>query len=437
MSETPTTPSYQSGFGNTFDSEAVAGALPQGQFNPQRPPLGLYAEQFSTTAFTAPRADNRRTWFYRIRPSVTQGDFRPLDHPRLLTAPLAGKPPPNVLRWSPFAIPDRAQDFVDGLVTLAANGNAQTQHGIGIHMYLANRSMQQRVFYSADGELLLVPQLGGLRLRTECGVLHAAPGEIAVVPRGMRFAVELLDDTARGYVCENYGHPLVLPERGPIGANGLANERDFLAPVAAYENNDAPWQIVAKFCGGLHVADIDHCPLDVVAWTGNSVPYKYDLARFNTMGSISFDHPDPSIFTVLTSPSATPGTANVDFVIFPPRWLVAEGTFRPPWFHRNIMSEFMGLIHGQYDAKEAGFEPGGASLHNCFSPHGPEAAVVEKAEASDLAPQKLDDTLAFMFESRYVIAPTRWALESAARQAGYIDCWDGLQRRFDGTQAAK
>ena len=422
---------YQSGFGNSFESEAVPGALPVGQFNPQRPPRGLYAEQFSTTAFTAPRAENRRTWFYRIRPSVAQSDFRPLDHPRLLSAPLAGKPPPNLLRWSPFTLPDRAQDFVDGLVTLAANGNVQAQTGIGVHVYLANRSMERRAFYSADGELLLVPQQGGLRLRTECGVLEVVPGEIALIPRGLRFAVELQDDTARGYVCENYGHPFVLPDRGPIGANGLANERDFLAPVAAFEDADDPWQVVAKFCGGLHVADLDHCPLDVVAWAGNSVPFKYDLARFNAIGSISFDHPDPSIFTVLTSPSALPGTANVDFVIFPPRWLVAEGTFRPPWFHRNVMSEFMGLIHGQYDAKEAGFEPGGASLHNCFSPHGPEAAVVAKAEAADLAPQKLDDTLAFMFESRYVIAPTQWALESAARQPDYIRCWDGLGKRFE------
>lgn len=431
MSEPTQRLTYQHGFGNEFESEAVPGALPRGQFNPQRPPLGLYAEQFSTTAFTAPRAENRRTWLYRIRPSVTQGDFRPLDNTRLLTAPLAGRPPPNVMRWSPFPVPDTPQDFVDGLVTVAANGDARMQAGIGIHMYLANQSMRQRVFYSADGELLIVPQQGGLRLHTECGVLDARPGEVALIPRGMRFRVVLHDSAARGYVCENYGRPFELPERGPVGANGFANDRDFRAPVAAHEDDDTPHRIIAKFCGGLHVADIDHSPLDVVAWVGNSVPWVYDLARFNTMGSISFDHPDPSIFTVLTSPSDQAGTANVDFVIFPPRWLVAEGTFRPPWFHRNVMSEFMGLIHGEYDAKAAGFEPGGASLHNCFSPHGPEAAVVAKAESAELAPQKLDDTLAFMFESRYVIQPTRWALESAARQADYLQCWDGLDRRFD------
>ena len=221
----------------------------------------------------------------------------------------------------------------------------------------------------------------------------------------------------------NYGAPLRLPELGPIGANGLANPRDFLAPVAAFEDDEAPHEIVAKAGGHLWSARVGHSPLDVVAWHGNVHPYKYDLARFNVINTVSYDHPDPSIFTVLTSPSDTPGVANCDFVIFPPRWMVAEGTFRPPWFHRNVMSELMGLVHGLYDAKATGFVPGGVSLHNCMSAHGPDRATWEKATAAPLAPQKIDDTLAFMFETRWVIAPTRAAMESPTLQKDYDGCW--------------
>lgn len=427
---------YLHGFGNEFESEALPDALPQGRFNPQKVNYGLYAEQFNSTAFTAPRADNRRTWFYRIRPSALQGDYYPLDNGLIRTAPITEIPtPPTMLRWSPFPLPaaDKKQDFIDGMVTLAANGSAAGQAGIGIHMYLANTSMEDRFFYNADGEMLLVPQQGGLRVHTECGVLEVIPGEITVIPRGMKFRVVLLDDAARGYICENYGHVYVLPERGPVGANGYANDRDFMSPVAAFEDREGDYQIVVKFMGQLYGADIGHSPLDVVAWTGNSVPYKYDLARFNVINTVSYDHPDPSIFTVLTSPSGTPGVANLDFVIFPSRWMVAEDTFRPPWYHRNIMSEFMGLIHGVYDAKEEGFEPGGASLHNSFSPHGPEAAVFEKASHAELKPVRYENTLAFMFESRYVIQPTKFALESEQRQDNYItESWSGLKKYFTG-----
>ena len=426
--------SYMTGFGNEFETEALPNALPKGQFNPQRVNYGLYAEQFSSTAFTAPRAHNRRTWFYRIRPSVLQGEFAAIDNKRIRSAPITeSQAPPNVLRWSPFPVPAASEscDFVDGLQTLAANGNVASQQGIGIHLYLMNQSMQQRFFYNADGEMLFVPQSGGLRLHTECGILEIAPGEIAVIPRGMKFRVVLLDDTARGYLCENYGAAFELPERGPVGANGFANDRDFETPIAAFDDSEGDFVLCCKFMGQMYQADIGHSPLDVVAWVGNSVPYKYDLARFNVINSVSFDHPDPSIFTVLTSPSGQAGVANVDFVIFPPRWLVAENTFRPPWYHRNFMSEFMGLIHGVYDAKEAGFEPGGASLHNAFSAHGPEAAVFERASQVDLKPQQYKHTLAFMFESRYVIHPTAFALNCEERQAHYSQCWQGLKKHFD------
>jgi homogentisate 1,2-dioxygenase len=424
---------YQSGFGSELATEALPGALPQGQNSPQKVAYGLYAEQFSGTAFTAPRHANRRSWLYRLRPAVAHGGFRLLDARLLKSAPFEDvATPPTQLRWDPLPLPTAPTDFVEGLATMAGNGDTAMQAGIGVHIYTCNRSMHGRYFYDADGELLLVPQQGALQLATELGRLDVKPGEVALIPRGLRFQVALEDAIARGYVCENYGASFRLPELGPIGANGLANARDFLAPVAAFEDREGDFELVAKFAGDLWSAPIDHSPLDVVAWHGNHVPYKYDLARFNTVNTVSFDHPDPSIFTVLTSPSDTSGTANVDFVIFPPRWIVAEHTFRPPWFHRNVMSEFMGLIHGVYDAKAEGFAPGGASLHNCMSGHGPDAATFDKASKVALAPHKIEDTLAFMFESRYVIRPTRFALETPQLQKDYLDCWQGLAKHFTG-----
>jgi homogentisate 1,2-dioxygenase len=422
---------YLSGFGSELATQALDGALPVGRNSPQRAPHGLYAEQLSGTAFTAPRHANRRAWLYRIRPAVLHGRFTPFEQPALATAPFAAADTsPIQLRWDPFPIPDAPTDFVDGLLTIAGNGNATLQAGMGVHVYACNRSMRDRFFYDADGELLIVPQEGELRVATELGVLDVAPGEIVVVPRGVRFTIALAGDRARGYVCENYGAGFRLPELGPIGANGLANARDFLYPVAAYDEREGDFALIAKFGGKLWRAPIDHSPLDVVAWHGNYAPYKYDLARFNAVNTVTYDHPDPSIFTVLTSPSDTPGTANVDFVIFPPRWMVAEATFRPPWFHRNVMSEYMGLIRGVYDAKAEGFVPGGGSLHNAMSGHGPDAATFERASNAELVPQKLADTLAFMFESRYVIQPTERALAAPQLQADYASCWQGLRKHF-------
>jgi homogentisate 1,2-dioxygenase len=419
---------YQSGFGNHFATEAVAGALPVGQNSPQTPPFGLYAEQLSGTAFTAPRHENRRSWLYRLRPSAGHGPYAPYVQERLKSGPFdVAAPTPNRLRWDPLEIPAEPTDFVDGLVTLAGNGDVATQQGMATHLYLANCSMTGRVFQNADGELLIVPQQGSLRLVTELGLIDMAPGEVAVIPRGVRFRVEV-SGPVRGYVCENYGQAFRLPELGPIGSNGLANSRDFLTPVAAFEDVDTPTQVIQKFQGGLWAGTWDHSPLDVVAWHGNLAPYKYDLARFNTINTVSFDHPDPSIFTVLTAPSEIPGTANVDFVIFPPRWMVAEHTFRPPWFHRNVMSEFMGLVTGAYDAKAGGFSPGGASLHNAMSDHGPDVASHKGATEAQLKPHKIDNTLAFMFESRWVIRPTKFALETSELQADYDACWTGFPK---------
>ncbi|MED5608329.1 homogentisate 1,2-dioxygenase [Pseudomonas sp. JH-2] len=418
---------YLSGFNNQFASEALPGALPHGQNSPQQAPYGLYAEQFSGTAFTVPRSEARRTWLYRIKPSASHPRFERLA--RQIPGREPGQVNPNRLRWNPQDIPAEPTDFLDGLLTLAATADPEQASGVSVHLYRANRSMD-RAFFDADGELLIVPQQGRLRLATELGRLDIEPLEIAVIPRGMKFRVELLDATAAGYICENHGAALRIPDLGPIGSNGLANPRDFLAPVAHYEDIDAPVQLVQKFLGELWACELDHSPLDVVAWHGNNVPYKYDLRLFNTIGTVSYDHPDPSIFTVLTSPSDTHGMANVDFVIFPPRWMVAENTFRPPWFHRNLMNEFMGLIQGAYDAKADGFSPGGASLHNCMSAHGPDNATTVQAIAAQLAPHKIDNTMAFMFETGRVLRPTRYALECPQLQRDYDACWSGMAKTF-------
>lgn len=429
---------YQSGFGNEFATEAVDGALPVGRNSPQRCPLGLYAEQFSGTAFTVPRVHNKRTWTYRIRPSVMHKPFERIDNKGFRSSPFDEvETTPNQLRWDPLPLPNEPTDFIDGITTIAGNGDLFSQIGLGIHIYAFNKDMDGRYFYNADGEMLIVPEMGSLTIYTELGVIEVSPGEVCCLPRGLRFRVEPLAISSepaacRGYICENYGAQFRLPDLGPIGANGLANPRDFETPVAWYEDLDGEFEQVAKFGGNLWRCDIDHSPLDVVAWHGNYAPYKYDLRRFNTIGSISFDHPDPSIFTVLTSPSGETGVANCDFVIFPDRWLVGEDTFRPPWYHRNTMSEYMGLIYGQYDAKEEGFVPGGGSLHNQMSAHGPDLDAFEKASKADLKPQKLEGTMAFMFESRYIIRPTRFAMETASLQHNYSDVWQGLKKNFKG-----
>ena len=421
-------PAYMPGFGNHFSTEAVAGALPVGRNSPQKTPLGLYAEQLSGTAFTAPRTENRRSWLYRLRPSAQHPAYQPMDGGLVRSGPFDEVPPnPNRMRWNPLPVPEAPTDWVEGLVTYAGNGDADADAGVGIHLYAANRSMTDRVFYSADGELLIVPQQGAHRFVTEFGVLEAQPGHIVLIPRGVRFRVEV-DGPSRGYVCENYGAAFRIPDLGPIGANGLANPRDFETPVATFEDVDRPTECIQKYGGQLWTTTFDHSPLDVVAWHGNYAPCRYDTARFNTINTVSFDHPDPSIFTVLTSPSDTPGVANCDFVIFPPRWMVAEDTFRPPWFHRNVMSEFMGLVTGAYDAKADGFAPGGASLHNRMSGHGPDQATYDAAIKAELKPHKIEGTLAFMFETRAPIRVTKWAQTTPLMQLDYDDCWSGFDK---------
>ncbi|MEO6113820.1 MAG: homogentisate 1,2-dioxygenase [Sphingomicrobium sp.] len=412
---------YQTGFGSHFESEAISGALPKGRNSPQRPAFGLYTEQLSGSAFTAPRHENRRSWLYRMRPTADHPPFTQYAGARLFAADTVDAPlAPNRLRWDPQADLPADADFVDGMVTMMTNRDPASLEGVAIHLYRASRSMERRIFANADGELLIIPQSGTLRLFTELGRMEVAPGWIALIPRGVRFRVEV-DGEARGYVAENHGAMFRLPDLGPIGSNGLASARDFETPVAAFEDVEGEHELVQKYLGSLWTTRLDHSPLDVVAWHGNLAPCRYELARFNTIGSISFDHPDPSIFTVLTSPSDTPGRGNADFVIFPPRWMVAENTFRPPWFHRNVMSEAMGLIHGDYDAKAEGFAPGGLSLHNMMSGHGPDVASWRGASEAELKPAKIDDTMAFMVESCWPYRPTRFALDRA--QPDYDAAW--------------
>jgi homogentisate 1,2-dioxygenase len=428
---------YMPGFGNDFETETLPGSLPQGRNSPQRPAYGLYAEQFSGSPFTAPRGTNERSWLYRIRPSVRHtGRFKPVPYPHWKSAPNTHDHELALgqLRWNPVPIPNVETDFLAGVRTMTTAGDVYTQTGMAAHIYVANVDMVDDHLFNADGELLVVPQEGGLRFRTEMGLIEVQPGEICVLPRGLVFKVELLDGPVRGYVCENYGAKFTMPDRGPIGANCLANPRDFKTPVAWYEEKETRCRLVVKWCGAFHMTEIDHSPLDVVAWHGNYAPYKYDLATYSPVGAIGFDHPDPSIFTVLTAPSGEEGTANIDFVIFPPRWMVAENTFRPPWYHRNVMSEFMGLVRGKYDAKEEGFVPGGVSLHNMMLAHGPDADGYEKASRVELKPVKLENTLAFMFETRFPQLLTRFAAETEVRQDNYIDCWAGLKKRFNGTK---
>jgi homogentisate 1,2-dioxygenase len=430
------TPGYMSGFNNSFETEALPNALPIGRNSPQRLTYGLYAEQLSGSPFTAPQATNQRSWLYRIRPTVKHsGRFRKIDKGLLRTAPAArdeSQLPLGQYRWDPIPMPQDALTFVTGLRTMTTAGDSDTQVGMAAHVALVTKSMENEYFFNADGELLVVAQEGGLRFRTEFGVIEIGPGEIAVIRRGMLFKVELINGPARAYICENYGGAFTLPDRGPIGANCLANPRDFLTPVAAYEDKDEPSVLYVKWGGELHAADIGQSPLDVVAWHGNYAPYKYDLRRFSPVNAVLFDHPDPSIFTVLTAPSETPGTANVDFVIFPDRWSVADDTFRPPWYHRNLMSEFMGLIYGKYDARPDGFTPGGATLHNQMLPHGPDATVFEHASTVDLKPVKMEGALAFMFETRFPQRVTKYAAEAGMLQANYADCWKDLKKHFTG-----
>ncbi len=426
--------SYMSGFGNDFETEALKNSLPQGQNSPQKCAYGLYAEQLSGTPFTAPRGKNERSWCYRIRPSVKHMNrFEKIQMPFWKSAPhiLEDVISLGQYRWDPAKLEGKT-DFISGIRTITTAGDVNTQVGMAAHVYIANQDMIDKYFYSADSELLIVPQEGRIRFLTEMGIIDVEPQEIVIIPRGLMFRVEIIDAQARGFICENYGAKFDLPNRGPIGANCLANSRDFKTPVAYYEDNSNLSKLIIKWCGQFHITEIDHSPLDIVAWHGNYAPCKYNLKNFSPVGALLFDHPDPSIFTVLTAPSGIEGTANIDFVLFRERWSVAENTFRPPWYHKNIMSELMGNIYGVYDAKPEGFKPGGMSLHNMMLPHGPDMEAFEKATKTELRPQKMENTMSFMFETRFPQHLTFFAATDQSLQKDYIDCWKSLKKNFSG-----
>jgi homogentisate 1,2-dioxygenase len=437
---TGTVPGYMPGFGNDFETEALPGALPQGMNSPQKCAYGLYAEQLSGTAFTAPSHQNERTWCYRIRPSVKHSSrYKKIDVPHWKTAPHVRDDIVSLgqYRWDPVPHTGKKLTWITGMRTMTTAGDVNTQTGMASHIYLVTQSMTDEYFYSADSELLVVPQEGRVRFHTELGIIDLEPKEIALIPRGLVYRVELVEGPARGFVCENYGQKFELPGRGPIGANCLANRRDFKTPVAAFEDREVPSTVTVKWCGQFHVTEIGHSPLDIVAWHGNYAPVKYDLSTYCPVGAILFDHPDPSIFTVLTAPSGQAGTANIDFVLFRERWLIAEKTFRPPWYHKNVMSELMGNIYGIYDAKPEGFVPGGMSLHNMMLPHGPDKQAFEGATNAKLKAEKLDNTMSFMFETRFPQHLTAFAAKEAPLQDNYIDCWADLAKHFDGTREGK
>ncbi len=411
---------YLSGFGNHHQSEAIEGALPLQQNSPLHCPLNLYAEQLSGSAFTKPRASNLHSWLYRKIPSVAHEDFSLWTHDKSLETEYLQ--PPNPFRWFPFEPPLDPINFIESWFAIAQTHYAAT------YLYHCNRSMQAEYFSNNDGELLIIPYSGAIELFTEFGTLTIAPGTIVVIPRGVRFKVSVLDSIACGYICENRGTPFSLPNLGLLGANALANPRHFRYPSAAFEKKTTKkCLLICKSQQRWWQAKSDYSPLNVIAWHGNYAPYSYDLSLFNTMNTVSFDHPDPSIFTVLSSESDTPGVANLDFVIFPSRWIVAEHSFRPPYFHRNIMSELMGLIHGVYEAKNEGFSAGGISIHNTMTAHGPDVSTYNRAIASNRQqPSYVANTLAFMLESRDPWLISQTALQHPKRDTRYSRCWQNF-----------
>lgn len=437
----PMESSYLRGFGNHFWTEAKPGSIPTDRHSPQKAPHGLYAEQISGSAFTAPRESNRRSWVYRIRPSVIHGEFKKL--PATAAQQFCPKesiaPPPNQMRWNPIPLPaGSAKASAPGIDFVSGTHRLLESEGCNVYLYAMAESMRDRFFMNSDGEFLFIPETGTLRLATELGTLTVPPLHIAVIPQGLKFRVEIEGSgSARGYLVENLGSQFRLPELGPIGSNGLAYPEHFETPSAQFEDREGSARLVNKFDDTLWECALGHSPLDVVGWQGNLAPYRYDTMKFQTVGSITFDHPDPSIFTCLTSPSDTPGVANCDFVLFAPRWLVQENTFRPPWFHRNVMSEYMGLIHGVYDSKiGGGFVPGGGSLHNRFSAHGPDASTYERGSSGDLKPHKLETTMSFMAETRHLFRPTSFALklstEGGLLQPDYLECWASIKKAWQG-----
>jgi len=421
------------GFGNVHQSEDLPDALPRDQNSPRRVAYGLYAEQVNGSGFVAPRHENRRSWLYRVRPSADQSPAVALPQGFLAGDFLAEPPEPNLAGWAPLPLPTVATDFVDGLATLGGAGSARLRRGYAVHVYAANRGMEDRCFGNADGDLLILPEQGALTLLTELGPLEVAPGQVALVPRGIRFSVLVSVGGARGYVAESFGRPFGLPDRGPVGANGLADARHFRAPSAWHEDRvSLGYRVTAKLAGRLFESTQDHSPFDVAAWQGNHVPTVYDLDAFSPVGNARFDHGDPSIHTVLSAPMDEQGAHTLDLVAFVARWDVTEHTFRPPYFHRNVTTELNGIVR---DAVVPGspFVPGCFFLTPSLVPHGVVAASVERhlAEAAAESPRRSSESsLWFQFETALPFVPTPWARDAAHRIADWPLVWGAYRKHF-------
>lgn len=427
-------------FGDGYQSEALEGAVPEKYNSPQLAPHGLYAEQLSGTPFTKGRRVLERTWLYKIQPSAghQRAAYRPVSNPSAF--PMLLKPKhatPAQKRWPPVPLPADSQqiDWVHGMVCTAGAGSEETKAGIRIYHYAANISMGNSSFCSSDGDILILPEKGELDVVTEMGRMQVRPGEVCCIQRGIKYKVDIVDGKAvRGYACETFEGAFHPPDLGPMGTNGLANPRDFMRPSAWYEDKQCDWMHYQKFLGEMFELPQSRSPFDTVGWHGNYIPWKYDLARFCAINSVTYDHVDPSSFTVVTSQTGgrEPGTASCDFVIFPPRWMVQEGTFRPPYYHRNCMSEYMGNISGQYEAKAQGFVPGAATLHSCMAGHGPDVQGFEGAIKIDTTkPMHLGfDNLAFMFESAYILRLTDYAVTTNPAEADYWKVWQGFRKMF-------
>ncbi|GLI78307.1 hypothetical protein PoHVEF18_006618 [Penicillium ochrochloron] len=396
---------YLNGFNGYHQSEAAEGVIPLVINIPQKSKYGLHTERISGSSFTAPRKDSKQTWLYRLLPSTCHEDFSLLEnHPFNLKNVLNSKYQysPNRSTWAPAQIAKEA-DFLTGLQLIGGAGNPTMKEGLAYYAFTAGKSMpSNQAFYSADGDFLLAPQKGTLDIRTEMGYLRVRSNEICVVPRGIRFHVSLPAGPVRGFALELFEGHFELPELGPIGSTGLANIRDFEIPTASFDNSNVDTEIIAKFAGQVHRTVHRGSIFNVAGWSGTYYPFKYDLGKFNTIGSVSYDHTDPSIFTVLTAPSSVPGEAVVDVAVFGPRWLVMEKSYRPPYFHRNTMSEFAFVIKGGFDVTPLPPQLEGLFLlSNTMCAHGADPESWKQATEKELVPEKIPPgNLGMMFESK-------------------------------------
>ncbi|KAH9884385.1 homogentisate 1,2-dioxygenase [Xylariomycetidae sp. FL2044] len=441
---------YQIGFGNRFATEAIPGVLPQACNTPQRCKYDLISEQLNGTPFISPRATLLHAWFYRIHPSVKHRPLKRLPKNEDLEAVFSPLNPdveftPQDLGWDKFPHPKGADavdmiDFIDGLKTIGGHGDPTLKEGLAVHMYMANTSMPNRAFCNNDGDMLIIPQEGRLDIQTEFGRLMVRPGELVVVQAGMRFTVGLPDGPSRGYIQEIFGSHYELPELGPVGSNGMAQPRDFEIPVASFDVDLSPWTVVVKLAGALFAYEQDHTPYDVVGWHGNYAPYKYAMEKFISSATVDRDQSDPSIYCVLTARSKIPGVSLSDFLVFTPKWCSTRNTFRPPYYHRNVATEIMGMPYGTWHGSATMLEPGGLTYEPSYMPHGESYERWKEATGADLQPARVGEgAMAFMMHISGHVSLTQYALQRCTTlqpiqadmwqdfKGGFLDNWDQIQ----------